>query len=97
MLIWDLKRKDVMAKAEFLWDDENVQHIADHGLTPEEVEPVVQNPRNVVTFSKSSGRSSTFGMTKTAKYIIVVWEQHKDRPWTVRVTTAYEVPRPDRR
>ncbi len=58
--------------------------------TPEEVEPVVQNPRNVVTFSNSTGRSSTFGMTRTAKYIIVVWEQVKERPWTVRVKTAYE-------
>jgi hypothetical protein len=43
------------------------------------------------------GRPSTFGMTKTSKYIVVVWEEVKDRPWTVRVTTAYEVQRPTRR
>jgi uncharacterized DUF497 family protein len=86
-----------MAKASFVWDAENIPHIAAHGLTPEEVEPMVQNPRNVATWSRSTGRSSTFGMTKTSKYIIVVWEEVKDRPWTVRVTTAYEVPRPTRR
>ena len=86
-----------MARASFIWDDENVPHIAAHGLTPEEVEPVVQYPRNVVTFSNSTGRSTTFGMTKTSKYVIVVWDQVKDQPWTVRVATAYEVPRPNRR
>jgi uncharacterized DUF497 family protein len=83
-----------MAKATFVWDDENIAHIGAHGLSPEEVEPVVNNPRNVQTYSSATGRSSTFGMTKTSKYIIVVWDKVKDRPWTVRVTTAYEVPRP---
>jgi hypothetical protein len=29
-------------------------------------------------------------MTKTSRYIIVVWEQVKERPWTVRVKTAYD-------
>jgi uncharacterized DUF497 family protein len=86
-----------MPKAAFEWDEENIRHIAEHGLTPDEVEPVVQNPRNVTTFSNSSGRSSTFGMTKTSKYIIVVWVPVRDQPWTVRVVTAYEVPRPNRR
>ncbi len=86
-----------MAKAIFIWDEENVRHIAEHDLTPEEVEPVVQNPRNVTRFSRSTGRSTTYGMSKTSKYIIVVWDQIKERPWTVRVTTASEVPRPSRR
>ena len=86
-----------MAKASFVWDEENVSHVAAHGLTPEEIEPVVQNPRNVVSWSRSTGRPSTFGMTKTSKYIIVVWDDVKDEPWTVRVTTAYEVERPKRR
>jgi uncharacterized DUF497 family protein len=86
-----------MARATFIWDEEIVAHIALHDLTPEEVEPVVSNPRNVQTFSNSTGRCSTFGMTKTSKYIIVVYEQVKDRPWTIRVTTSYSVPRPKRR
>jgi uncharacterized DUF497 family protein len=86
-----------MARAIFVWDEENIAHIAEHGLTPEEVEPVVQNPRNVTSYSRSSGRSTTYGMTKTSRYIIVVWEQVKERPWTVRVKTAYDLPRPSRR
>jgi uncharacterized DUF497 family protein len=86
-----------MARAIFVWDEENIAHIAEHGLTPEEVEPVVQNPRNVTSYSRSSGRSTTYGMTKTSRYIIVVWEQVKERPWTVRVKTTYDLPRPSRR
>ena len=86
-----------MARATFLWDDENVAHIAEHGLTPEEVEPVVMNPGNDFDISHATGRSVMFGRTRTAKYIMVVFEQHQERPWTVRVTTAYEVPRPRRR
>lgn len=85
-----------MARATFVWDEENVPHIASHGLTPEEVEPVVNNPRNIVTYSRSSGRSATIGMTRTSKYIIAIWDQVKDKPWTVRVATAYVIPRPKR-
>lgn len=88
-----------MAKATFIWDDENLVHVAKpgHELTPEEIEPVVNNPNNLVTFSDSSGLPAVFGTTKTGKYIFVVYEQVKDRPWTIRVKTAYPVSRPKRR
>ena len=86
-----------MARASFLWDDENVAHIAEHGLIPEEVEPVVNNANNDVRISRSSGRPTTFGMTKTSKYIAVAWVEVAKRPLTKRVITAYEVPRPSRR
>lgn len=86
-----------MAKATFIWDDENTAHIAAHGLVPAEIEPVVNNPSNLVTFSDSSGLPAVFGMTMTGKYIVVIYEHRKDKPWTVRVKTAYPVPRPKRR
>ena len=86
-----------MAKAIFIWDEENVPHIAEHGLTPEEVETVVNNPKNDFDLSNSTGRGVMFGRTKTSKYILVAFDQHGEKPWTVRVTTAYEVPRPRRR
>lgn len=46
----------------FIWDldddpDGNVQHIAEHGITPEEVEEIVSNPSGR-TASRSSGRQS---------------------------------------
>ena len=87
-----------MAKTIFIWDDENVPHLAAHGLTPEDVERIVSNPMNQNDVSESSGLPVTFGMTKTtpARYIIVVWEELRPVPRTVRVKTAYDVPRPNR-
>jgi uncharacterized DUF497 family protein len=85
-----------MAKAIFEWDDENIAHLAEHELTPEEVEPVVMNPQNRRTFSRSTGRTVVFGMTRTGRYIAVVFVTLQDSPWTVRVITAYDVPRPRR-
>ena len=67
-----------MPPIEFLWDldedpDGNVQHIAEHGLSREDVEQVVCNPakRGV---SRSSGRPMIFGYTLSGSYIAVVYE-----------------------
>jgi hypothetical protein len=76
--------------------DGNVQHIAEHGLTIDEVEDVLFNPRNQTGRSKSSGHPITFGTTFTGVHIAVIWEVVNDDPKMVRVRTAYEV-RPKRR
>ena len=75
------------------WDldddpDGNVQHIAEHDLTKEEVEEVLQNPAGV-TDSRSSGRPIAFGETSTGRLIAVVFEEIDDD--SVRPVTAYEV------
>ena len=80
-----------------IWDmpdepDGNVAHIAEHGITEDEVEDVVQNPRNSTDSSDSSGRPMTFGWTETGKHIAVVWEHVDDDPLTIYPITAYEVP-----
>lgn len=80
-----------------IWDDEpgaNVEHIAEHGLTPEEVDEVLLNPLIDVETSRSSGLPCKFGATSTGKFIIVVWEESHDDPRTVYPVTAYEVPEP---
>ena len=64
--------------AQVFWDldddpDGNVQHIAEHGITIEEVEDVLYDTEEVVA-SHSSGRPITFGETSTGKYIAVVFE-----------------------
>jgi hypothetical protein len=62
-----------VARVESVWwdlDDEpegNVRHIAEHGLTKEEVEEVLGNPANLTDESQSSGRPATFGWTATGK------------------------------
>jgi uncharacterized DUF497 family protein len=78
-----------------IWDRDddprgNVQHIARHNLTMEEVEDVFENPTGTDT-SRSSGRPVVFGETSTGRYIIVAYEVIDTS--TVYAITAYEVPR----
>jgi uncharacterized DUF497 family protein len=78
----------------FFWDEEddpdgNVEHIAEHDLTVEDVEHVLKNPTAEGT-SKSTGFPAAWGNTPDGRYIIVVYEEVAER--TVRVITAYDVP-----
>jgi hypothetical protein len=62
---------------QIIWDlddefDGNVQHIAEHGLTKEEVDDVLMNPNNPTDESHLSGNPVTFGWTTTGRHIIVV-------------------------
>ena len=77
-VIWDL-------------DDDangNVWHIAEHGISRQEVEDVLENPRGVET-SRSSGLPIVFGDTSTGKTLAVVFEFVDDD--TVYPVTAFEV------
>jgi uncharacterized DUF497 family protein len=76
-----------------LWDmdddpDGNVQHIAEHGLSTEEVEEVLGEPADV-TVSQSSGLPLAFGQCSTGKVVVVVYEEID--PDTARPITAHEV------
>ena len=75
----------------FIWNEEpdgNVEHIAEHGLTPEDVEEVLFNPvdRDV---SRSSGLPIVFGFTPDRRSTMVVYEQID--AITIYPVTAYEV------
>lgn len=79
-----------------LWDDPadpqgNVQHIAEHGLSIDDVEEVLANPSSNGR-SKSTGRPTAWGYTLEGIYIVVVYEEIDDD--SIRVITAYEVPEP---
>ncbi len=81
---------------QIIWDDKNdphgnVEHIAKHGLTIEDVEGVLAAPTNE-DVSKSSGLPVVWGYTADDTYIIVVYEQLDEN--IIRVITAYEVPEP---
>lgn len=85
-----------MIDAIIAWDmdddpDGNVHHVAQHGITVEEVEEVLLNEDNPVGESRSSGRPITFGETSTGKRIAVIWEQALDNPLVIRPVTAYEL------
>jgi uncharacterized DUF497 family protein len=82
-----------------LWDldddpDGNVQHCADHGVTREEVEEVLENAVDA-DISRSSGRPVVFGDTCMGRHLMVVYKSID--AGTVYPITAYEVPRRYRR
>jgi uncharacterized DUF497 family protein len=82
------------------WDDPgdpdgNTAHIADHGLTCDEVESVLFSPDARQDDSGSTGRPVMFGTTYTGRFIIVVFEVlNEDDPCIFRPITAYEVSEP---
>lgn len=82
-----------MGFTDTLWDlhddpEGNVQHIAEHGITKEEVEEVLKHPAGVES-SRSSGRPIAFGQTSTGRLIAVVYEGIDED--TAYPITAYEV------
>lgn len=84
-----------MHNASFFWDLEddpegNVAHIAEHGITPEEVMSVFHSEDAQTVVSRSSGRPLTFGTSHTGRYIAIAWEVVTDDPLEVYVVTAYE-------
>jgi uncharacterized DUF497 family protein len=77
-----------------IWDDElggNVDHIFDHGLTPDDVEFVLGNYESKRA-SRSSGRPCAFGYTEDGRYILVVYDELDEN--TIYPVTAYDVPEP---
>ena len=79
-----------------LWDDPddpegNVEHIAEHGLSMDDVEDVLANPTSEGR-SYSSGLPCVWGYTLEGLYILVVYEEIDED--SIRVITAYEVPEP---
>jgi uncharacterized DUF497 family protein len=78
-------------------DDEgsNTAHIAEHDLTPEEVEAALFDENTTFDVSDSSGRPIAFGTTDTGRFIVVVFEVlNVADPLVIRPITAYEVPEP---
>jgi uncharacterized DUF497 family protein len=82
------------------WDDSddegsNTAHVAEHGLTPEEVESVLYGEKTTFDLSDSTGRPVAFGNTDTGRFIAVVFEVlNLADPLIIRPITAYDVPEP---
>jgi uncharacterized DUF497 family protein len=82
------------------WDEpndegSNTAHIAEHGLTPEEVESALFAENTTFDVSHSSGRPSAFGATSTGRFIAIVFDVlNPVDPLVIRPITAYDVPEP---
>ncbi len=80
-----------MAYFEFLWTGENIEHIAEHGLSQDDFERVFCNPRSKGV-SRSSGLPAVWGYTQDGRYIMAIYEPLDEV--TILPVTAYEVPEP---
>jgi uncharacterized DUF497 family protein len=82
------------------WDEpdeesSNTAHIAEHGLTPEEVESALIDEGTTFDVSDSSGRPVAFGRTNSGRFIVVVFDVlNPADPLVIRPITAYDVPEP---
>lgn len=80
-----------MPHVEVLWiegPDGNIEHLAEHGITPAEAEDVLTNPIATET-SRSSGLPVAFGYTRHGRRLAVVYQSLDDI--TVYPVTAYDV------
>jgi uncharacterized DUF497 family protein len=78
-------------------DDEggNTAHVAEHGLTPDEVDFALFDENTMFDVSESSGRPIAFGSTDTSRFIAIVFEVlNPADPLVIRPITAYDVPEP---
>jgi uncharacterized DUF497 family protein len=73
----------------------NAAHIAEHGLTPQEVKFALFDENTTFDVSDSSGRPIAFGSTGTGRFIAVVFDVlNLVDPLVIRPITAYDVPEP---
>jgi uncharacterized DUF497 family protein len=82
-----------MSIVEFEWDEANKQHVARHGISPEEAEEAVTiDPLDAdVQQHESEPRVLCFGRTKSGRLLTVLYAE---RAGKVRVVTAYEMTKP---
>ena len=78
----------------FIWDDdENVPHLAEHDVTPEEAAYVVEHaPEQDRTVSASTGIPVAFGYTPAGRHLMVAYRFLDEAKTEVYVVTAYDVP-----
>jgi hypothetical protein len=80
-----------MSYFDFLWTDEIVAHLAEHGVTQDDFEHVFLDPWSKGV-SRSSGLPAAWGYTEDGRYLMVVYEELDEL--TILPVTAYEVLKP---
>jgi hypothetical protein len=76
---------------QFVWTDEIVEHLAEHGVSQDDFEYVVTHPLSR-GISRSSGLPVVWGYTEDGRYVMVVMEELDQH--TILPVTAYEVREP---
>lgn len=80
----------------FDWDDANIEHIAEHGLEPEDVEEVFLNPTLPAAAYNVPGekRFALLGTTDAGRILYVVYTK---RSGQVRIATARDANKSEKR
>ncbi len=72
----------------FNWDKGNINHIAQHGISPAEAEQVINNNPLDLDFDTRNGeeRTAQLGPTDAGRILVVITTMRDD---LIRVVTAY--------
>ena len=71
----------------FVWNDEIIEHLAEHDISPEDFENIVSDPVDTDR-SRSSGRLAAWGYTLDGRLALAVYELIDDV--TVIPVTCFE-------
>jgi len=67
-----------------IWDQETVNHIARHAVSPEEVEEVLFNEDDKPFILKGKqGKYLAYGETQSGRYLLVVWAIHYKKTYVI--------------
>lgn len=77
----------------FWWDEDNIEHIANHGVEPYEAEEVIDNAR--LTKKVGEGKYLAYGQTDSGRYLLVVFAPKP--PSRLRVVTARDMTTAEKR
>lgn len=58
---------------DFRWNDWNIDHIAEHGISPEEAEYVVENASQPYPDMIGDGKALVIGRTSAGEYLQVIF------------------------
>lgn len=78
---------------EFWWDDDNIEHIANHGVEPFEAEEVIVNKAQIRRTGE--GKYLAYGQTDSGRFLLVVFAPKSNS--RVRVITARDMTTAERR
>jgi uncharacterized DUF497 family protein len=79
----------------FRWNDWNLEHIAGHGVTPEEVEMVVNQASRPYPSAREDGKFLVHGKGQGGQFLQVIFVYDEDR--TVYVIHARPMTDPEKR
>lgn len=84
-----------MDNLNFDWDEANIGHIAEHGITPEEAEEVLEGDPSDLDFQPDEGeeRWAYLGETSSGRILNVVITLRGER---IRVVTAFDASKQDK-